>query len=109
MKTETLQKLLKLSPDDRILARHEIDQGSKTMWIAYLLWFVLGMWGGHHYYLAFRKGSNFGIGHFIIGLIYTFTAGLFGMGWLMDVIGTKFYVGSINEKLEDEVILRYGG
>lgn len=42
--------------------------------IAYLVWFLTGILGGHHYYLK-RWGW---------GIAYTLTAGLFGIGWIVD-------------------------
>ena len=43
---------------------------------ALLLCFVLGIFGTHHFY-AGRTG---------MGILYIFTAGLFGIGWLVDMI-----------------------
>ena len=43
---------------------------------ALLLCFFLGIFGAHHFY-AGRTG---------MGLLYLFTAGLFGIGWLVDII-----------------------
>lgn len=49
-------------------------QSQKNLAIAYLLWFPLGLLGAHHYYLG-KIGR---------GVLWTFTAGLFTIGWLMD-------------------------
>lgn len=46
----------------------------KSLGVAYALWFVLGLIGGHQYYLG-RVGR---------GVIYTFTFGVFLFGWLID-------------------------
>ena len=35
----------------------------------------VGILGGHHYYME----------RWNMGLVYTFTVGLFGVGWLMDI------------------------
>lgn len=45
-------------------------------WIAFLLCFFLGFFGAHKFY----EGK---IG---LGIIYIFTFGLFGIGWLIDII-----------------------
>jgi TM2 domain-containing membrane protein YozV len=43
--------------------------------IAYLIWLFLGIIGGHRFYF----------GHIGLGLLYLFTAGLFGIGWFVDL------------------------
>lgn len=48
----------------------------KNKWIAVLLCFFLGVIGGHKFYE----------GKIIMGIIYLFTAGLFGIGVLIDLI-----------------------
>ena len=59
----------------------------KNKWIALLLWFFLGVFGGHKFY----EGK---IG---MGILYIFTLGLFGIGLLVDLIvllckPTTYYV-----------------
>ena len=52
----------------------------KNKWIAFCLCFFLGMFGAHKYYE----------GKIRMGLLYTFTYGLFGYGWLFDVFALLF-------------------
>jgi|TARA_Y100000031_G_C8187455_1_gene369674 TctA family transporter len=47
----------------------------KDVLVAYLLWFFLGIFGIHRFYLN-RVGT---------GLLYLFTLGFFGIGWLIDI------------------------
>lgn len=47
----------------------------KSKGVAYLLWFFLGWAGGHKFYL----------GKIGMGVLYLFTGGLFGIGWLIDL------------------------
>eukprot|EP01110_Echinostelium_bisporum_P001521 TRINITY_DN135_c0_g1_i1.p1 TRINITY_DN135_c0_g1~~TRINITY_DN135_c0_g1_i1.p1 ORF type:complete len:157 (+),score=44.04 TRINITY_DN135_c0_g1_i1:50-472(+) len=47
----------------------------KSVTTAYVLWFFLGFLGVHRFYLN-RTGS---------GILYLFTLGLFGIGWLVDI------------------------
>lgn len=49
---------------------------SKNRWIALLLCLFLGIWGAHKFYL----------GKIGVGLVYIFTYGLFGIGWLIDLV-----------------------
>ena len=47
----------------------------KSKLAAYLLWWFLGAFGAHKFYL----------GKFGWGILYIFTCGLFGIGWLIDL------------------------
>lgn len=53
-----------------------INGKPKNKWIALLLCFFLGMFGGHKFY----EGK---IG---MGILYFLTVGLFGIGWIIDII-----------------------
>ena len=50
--------------------------GERNIVTAYLLCICFGYFGAHRFYL----------GHTTMGLVYIFTVGLFGLGWLMDLI-----------------------
>ena len=50
--------------------------GTKDVVVSYLLWFFLGLLGGHRFYL----------GHVGLGIVYLFTFGGFGIGWIIDAI-----------------------
>lgn len=62
----------------------------KEVGIAYLLWALLGLIGGHKFYM----------GQTLMGIIYLFTGGLFGIGWLWDVFFLARKVRKHNEKVE---------
>jgi len=47
----------------------------KSKTTAYLLWFFLGLWGFHRFYLS-KVGT---------GIMYLFTFGFFGIGWIIDL------------------------
>ena len=47
----------------------------KSKGTAYLLWFFLGVFGAHKFYL----------GKIGIGVVYLFSFGIFGIGWLIDL------------------------
>ena len=48
----------------------------KDRWTALVICFFLGFFGGHQFY----------VGNIGKGLLYVFTCGLFGIGWLIDII-----------------------
>ena len=49
---------------------------SKSKWTAFILCFFLGWLGVHKFY----------VGKVGMGILYLFTCGLFGFGWLIDLI-----------------------
>ena len=57
-------------------------QNEKSLLVAYLLWFFLGLLGIHRFYL----------GRWVTGIIWFFTAGVGGFGWLFDAVWTYFMV-----------------
>lgn len=48
----------------------------KNKWVALVLCLILGIYGGHKFY----EGKIF------MGLLYFFTQGLFGIGWIVDIV-----------------------
>ena len=58
----------------------------KSKGVAYFLWFFLGIFGAHKFYLE-RIG---------IGILYFFTAGVFGIGWLIDLFTLGDQVDAYN-------------
>lgn len=55
---------------------------------AYLLMIVLGIFGAHHFYLKRPRW----------GLLYLFTFGLLGAGWLIDIFRLPVLVAGFNNK-----------
>ena len=64
---------------------------SKSSWIAYLLWFFLGYFGIHKFYLG-KVGWGFA---------YLFTFGLLGVGWIIDFFTIPSQVRNYNRGLHD--------
>ncbi len=87
----------------------------KSLLVAYLLWFPLGILGIHRFYL----------GYTFMGVVYMFTLGYCGIGWIVDGFFMPSMVKETNSWLEydasnpskdhyrgcgcGEVALRYGG
>jgi TM2 domain-containing membrane protein YozV len=70
----------------------DADDKHVSLCDAYILWFPLGLIGLHHYYL--RRP--------VWGVAYTFTLGLFGIGWLVDAFRMPCLVNEANERLAHE-------
>ncbi|MDQ0776389.1 RND superfamily putative drug exporter [Streptomyces aurantiacus] len=67
----------------------------KSVGVAYLWWFFLGLFGGHHFYLG-RTGR---------GLVDLFTIGLCGLGWLADGATLPRQVRSANARRASRDVL----
>ncbi|MEE0420015.1 MAG: TM2 domain-containing protein [Lachnospiraceae bacterium] len=64
----------------------------KSRTIALILCVCLGYLGGHYFY----------VGKFGMGLLYFFTAGLFGIGWIVDII--RIAMGTFPDK-QDRILV----
>uniref|UniRef100_K1QNR0 TM2 domain-containing protein n=1 Tax=Magallana gigas TaxID=29159 RepID=K1QNR0_MAGGI len=62
---------------------------------AYLLWFPLGFLGFHHFYLD-RRGW---------GLLYMYTFGFLGIGWLVDLCRMRTLVENCNRDIDERMHL----
>lgn len=62
--------------------------------IAYIIWLFLGLLGGHRFYF----------GHIGLGLLYLFTAGLFGIGWFVDL----FLIGDLVRESQRKKAMMHG-
>ena len=63
----------------------------KNLLVAYILWLLLGIFGAHKFYLS-RP---------LMGLLYICTAGLFVIGWLIDLFTLPQQVDEYNEESND--------
>jgi len=54
----------------------------KSIIVGYLLWFFLGVLGVHRFYT----------GRWVTGLVWFFTGGVLGLGWLFDAFWTLVMV-----------------
>ena len=63
----------------------------REVWVAYILWFFLGLVGVHKFYLN-KMGW---------GILYIFTAGLFLIGWFVDLFTLPSQVREYNETVRN--------
>ena len=56
------------------------EMSVKSKWVAFFLCFFFGVWGFHKFYVG-KTGA---------GILYFFTFGLFGIGWVLDLIFILF-------------------
>lgn len=66
----------------------------KSKGVAYLLWFFLGIFSAHRFYLG-KTGS---------AILYLLTGQLFGIGWLVDLFLLGGMVDQYNTKDELKTI-----
>lgn len=85
-----------LTTDQLAMVQGEYEDKKKNPVIAYLLWFFLGGFGGHRYYLG-----NIGM-----GIAMTLTIGGLGIWSLIDVFFINGRLKEINNGLEKDVIER---
>ncbi|KAH9504066.1 hypothetical protein Btru_067666 [Bulinus truncatus] len=75
--------------NEKLTSLDPLVKEKKTLSDAYTLWFPFGFLGFHHYYL----------GNYAWGAVYTFSAGLFGIGWLVDSVRMYWLVKAANAKI----------
>lgn len=64
----------------------------RSLPIAYVLWFLFGLVGGHWFYL--KRPA--------MGILYVCTFGVFGIGWLVDMFNMPDYVRLFNDHAAQE-------
>ncbi|ELU01134.1 hypothetical protein CAPTEDRAFT_187960 [Capitella teleta] len=73
------------------LIKDPVNLDQKEISDAYTMWLPWGLLGLHHYYLG-RGGW---------GILYTFTLGIFGVGWLVDAFRLPGLVKRENEQIRE--------
>ncbi|HHV06537.1 MAG TPA: TM2 domain-containing protein [Anaerolineaceae bacterium] len=69
------------------MSRYVVITSDKKKITALLLCIFLGVFGAHQFYVG-KIGK---------GLLYLFTVGLFGIGWIVDII--KILIGSFRDNV----------
>ncbi len=97
-------------PSGDAMAMMRYDANKKSIVVAYLLWFFLGMFGVHRFYLG-RTGSGLVLLllTLISGALYIVIVGAILMGipalwWLIDALLIPGIVRDYNNRLISEVV-----
>lgn len=89
-----------LTSEELLLLQQEVQRRGKDKLIAYLLWWFLGLFGAHRFYLG-RTGSAVGmliLTITLIGMIATF------IWWIVDAFLIPGMVTEYNTKLEYQIL-----
>lgn len=98
-----------LNSRELALLESEMRARSKSTLVAYVLWFFLGMLGGHRFYLGGRRGWLFVLA-FIVGLLTSVVLiGLFILliefiVVIIDAFRLPGFVDETNRAIENQVI-----
>jgi len=71
---------------------------SKEKGTVYALWLMLGLFGGHHFYLD----------RLLHGCVAVVTLNFLGLGWLVDLFWLPYYTRSCNSRVPAEVAVKDG-
>ncbi|WP_307389713.1 TM2 domain-containing protein [Bacillus horti] len=89
-----------LDTKELMLLESEVRSKSKNMVVAYLLWWFLGYFGGHRFYMG-KTGSAVAmliLSITVIGLIVTC------VWWIVDAFLTHSMVKEHNEQVENDIL-----
>jgi TM2 domain-containing membrane protein YozV len=96
-------------PTDDAVAMMRYDANKKSVIVAYLLWFFLGMFGVHRFYLGrWISGLILLLFTLVAGALYVILVGMVlmaipGLWWLIDALLIPGMTRSYNNELDDEV------
>lgn len=102
-------ELLKLDPSKQMLVRQYTNDAAPNMFVAYLLLVLLGLVGGHHWYLAVKAPNGLRVWHIVGGVAYVLTFALGGLWLIVDLFLIPFYVKMSRESHEEEIIKQISG
>ncbi|WP_158710226.1 MMPL family transporter [Streptomyces sp. NRRL F-5126] len=82
-------RALTLAPARKLKKDAHTQPRPKSLATAYVWWFFLGLFGAHHFYLGRSR----------LGLLHLGTAGICGLGWLVDPFLLPRQVRAVNGRL----------
>ncbi|MNO27384.1 TM2 domain protein [compost metagenome] len=96
----TMSRKSQLDSRELLLLESEVKNQGKNMVIAYVLWYFLGLFGGHRFYMG-KTGSAVAqliLSLTAIGMLVTF------VWWIVDAFLTHTWVKEHNLVLENRLI-----
>jgi TM2 domain-containing membrane protein YozV len=77
--------------------------GERSIWLAYLWWFILGQISLHRFYLGATQSAMIQVGMFVMALLFTFTgllpiAALFFIPWCLWLLGDAFLIPGLHRR-----------
>lgn len=102
-----------LSDRELALLESEMRGRSKSIWVAFALWFFVGMLGGHRFYL--KRGGEIYLVVFVVGLVTSIILigflilAVLGLFVLIDAFRISNWVESANREIESQIITEIVG
>lgn len=89
-----------LTTEERILVNSEVEKNSKNITVAYLLWLIVGVLGGHRYYLGRTRSAIA-----MTVLTITVVGGVISAIWaLVDLFLIPGIINEDKQRVEQEAI-----
>lgn len=90
----------RLDTKELLILESEVKNQGKSMLVAYVLWYFLGMLGGHRFYIG-KTGSAIAqlvLTITLVGMVVT------GVWWIIDAFLLHGYVRDKNQEVEAEIL-----
>lgn len=107
--------LKSMSPEEMAIYNSELTTASKSVATAYLIWFFLGWFGVHKYYLGSPGSGTLYLVLTLFGLltclllIGLLPLSLVGLGWLVDAFTLTGQVDEANIKVKKQILCKIRG
>ena len=93
-KPSALQMKSSLTQQQLAVLQSEFEKKKRSTGIAYVILVLVGVFGGHHFYLG-KKGT---------GILYLLSFGLLGFGVFLDLFTLPKQVQKANERIEFDIL-----
>lgn len=88
---------------DFVLSKGVTPTGERSIWLAYLWWFILGQISLHRFYLGATQSAKIQVGMFVLSLLLLFTgnmmiAAVFFIPWCLWILGDAFLIPGLHRR-----------